>query len=73
MLGGRDHALDVVAITEDLPERDPYRGQVETVVEIVAPDVFEVEFSEEEGRTYASASLEADRLLALRYEPSGSR
>jgi uncharacterized protein YcfJ len=73
MLGGRDLALDVVAITEDLPERDPYRGQVGTVLEIVAPGVFGVEFSDEEGRTYASTSLEANRLLGLPYEPSGAR
>ena len=65
--------LDVVAITADLPERGLYIGQVGTVVETLAPGVFEVEFSDDEGRTYASTSLEADQLLALRYEPSGSR
>jgi hypothetical protein len=65
--------LDVVAITKDLPERGLYRGQVGTVVEILAAGVFEVEFSDDEGRTYASTSLEADQLLALRYEPSGAR
>jgi Domain of unknown function (DUF4926) len=65
--------LDVVAIIEDLPKRGLYRGQVGTVVEILAPGVFEVEFSDEEGRAYASTSLEAGQLLALRYEPSGAR
>lgn len=65
--------LDVVAITGDLPERGLYRGQVGTVVEILAPGVFEVEFSDDEGRTYASISLKADQLLALRYEPSRAR
>jgi hypothetical protein len=62
--------LDVVALTGDLPERDLYRGQVGTVVETLAPGVFEVEFSDDEGRTYASIALEADQLLALRYEPT---
>jgi hypothetical protein len=62
--------LDVVALTGDVPERDLYRGQVGTVVETLAPGVFEVEFSDDEGRTYASIALEADRLLALRYEPT---
>jgi hypothetical protein len=62
--------LDVVAITTDLPERGLYRGQVGTVIEILAPGVFEVEFSDDEGRTYASTSLEADQLLTLRYEPT---
>jgi hypothetical protein len=65
--------LDVVAVAKDLPERGLYRGQVGTVVEILAPNVFEVEFSDDEGSTYASTSLEADQLLALRYEPSGAR
>jgi hypothetical protein len=64
--------LDVVAITGDLPDRGLYRGQVGTVVEILAPGVFEVEFSDDEGRTYASLALKADQLLALRYEPSGA-
>ncbi|MBA3491816.1 MAG: DUF4926 domain-containing protein [Rubrobacteraceae bacterium] len=62
--------LDVVAITEDLPERGLYRGQVGTVVENPAPDIFEVEFSDYEGRTYASVVLEANQLLTLRYEPT---
>lgn len=62
--------LDVVALTVDLPERGLYRGQVGTVVEILAPGVFEVEFSDDEGRTYASLALEAEQLLTLRYEPT---
>ncbi len=61
--------LDVVALTEDLPERGLYKGQVGTVVESLSPDVFEVEFSDGEGRTYASLALEAKQLLVLHYEP----
>jgi len=61
--------LDVVALTEDLPERGLYRGQVGTIVEILAPDVFEVEFSDEEGRAYASLALNMGQLLVLHYEP----
>jgi hypothetical protein len=57
--------LDVVALTEELPER----GQVGTVVELLAPEVFEVVFSDDEGRTYASLALRADRLMVLRYRP----
>ena len=38
--------LDVVALTEDLPQRGLGRGQVGTVVEALAPNVFEVEFGE---------------------------
>ncbi|MGB3683355.1 MAG: DUF4926 domain-containing protein [Rubrobacteraceae bacterium] len=40
------------------------------MVEILAPGIFEVEFSDDEGRTYASLALAADQLLALRYEPT---
>jgi hypothetical protein len=61
--------LDVVALTDDLPERGLYKGQVGTVVESLAPSVFEVEFSDEEGRAYASLALEESQLLVLRYEP----
>ena len=49
-MGTAVNVLDVVALTEDLPERGLYQGQVGTVVESLAPDVFEVEFSDNEGR-----------------------
>lgn len=71
MLRAKDtiHVLDAVALIEDLPERGLYRGQVGTVVEALAPDVFEVEFSDDEGRAYASLALNASQLLVLHYEP----
>jgi hypothetical protein len=61
--------LDVVALTEDLPERGLFRGQVGTVVETLAPDVFEVEFCDDKGRTYASLALPAQQLMVLHYQP----
>ena len=42
--------LDVVALTADLPEKGLVRGQVGTVVEILGPEAFEVEFADDEGR-----------------------
>jgi len=60
--------LDEVALLEDLPEHGLQRGQVGTVVEELAPGVFEVEFSDSEGRTYALLALNAEQLLVLRYE-----
>ncbi len=36
------HLLDVVALTEDLPQRALRRGQVGTVAEVLEPDVFEM-------------------------------
>jgi predicted RNase H-like HicB family nuclease len=43
------------------------------VVERLAPGVYEVEFSDDDGRTYATLSLRADELLQLHHEaePSG--
>jgi hypothetical protein len=61
--------LDVVALTEDLPSQSLRRGQVGTVVEVLAPAAFEVEFVDQEGRTYALLALRAEQLLVLRYAP----
>jgi hypothetical protein len=61
--------LDVVALTEDLPDRRLRRGHVGTVVEILAPDVFEVEFADNDGRTFASLALMANQLMVLYYQP----
>jgi len=60
--------LAVVALLEDIPARGLVRGQVGTVVEELAPDVFEVEFSDDMGRTYASLALQARQLLVLHHE-----
>lgn len=62
--------LDVVALTEDLPAENLYRGQVGTVVEILAPDAFEVEFINSQGQTYALLALKTEQLLRLQYEPA---
>lgn len=60
--------LDIVALTEDLPEEGLQRGQVGTIVEELAPNVYEVEFSDNTGRAYAMLALRAEQLLALHYE-----
>lgn len=62
--------LDVVALLEDVPGHGLRRGQVGTLVEELAPNVFEVEFSDDMGRTYASLALRADQLIMLHYEPA---
>jgi hypothetical protein len=61
--------LDVVALTADLPDKGLLRGQVGTVVESLAPGVFEVEFSDGQGRTYAQLALRDSQLLVLHYQP----
>ena len=60
--------LDAVALLEDVPSRGLVRGQVGTVVEKLALGVFEVEFSDNKGRTYATLAAPADKLLVLRHE-----
>ena len=62
--------LDVVALTVDLPEHNLWRGQVGTVVEMLAGGTaFEVEFSDREGRTYESLGLRPEQIMVLHYEP----
>ncbi len=61
--------LDVVALTVEKRYKGLVRGQVGTVVEQLAPRVFEVEFDDDEGRTYAMEPIRAGDLLVLRYRP----
>ena len=60
--------LDVVALTEDIYELKLYCGQVGTIVEEYEPDIFEVEFSDMKGRTYALETLKARQLMLLHHE-----
>jgi len=62
--------LSVVALLEDTDHHGVLRGQVGTIVDRLAPGVYEVEFSDDEGRTYASVAFRADQLLQLRHWPS---
>jgi len=62
--------LEVVALTVDLPEANLFRGQVGTVVDVLGEGkAFEVEFSDRNGRTYASLGLRPEQFMALRYAP----
>lgn len=64
------YVLDVVALTEDLPEKKLYRGHVGTVVESLAPGIYEVEFCDDNGRTFATAALPERQLMVLHYRPA---
>ena len=61
--------LDVVALLDDRPELGLFRGQVGTVVEVYEPDVFEIEFSDTSGRTYALETLRVNQLMLLHHQP----
>ena len=65
----KPRVLDVVALVCELPDRGLVPGQVGTVVEVLADDAFEVEFSNDEGRTYATLALNADQLMILHHRP----
>ena len=63
--------LDVVALTVDLPAQNLKRGQVGTVVEILADGkAMEVEFSDNDGQTYASLGLHPSQLMVLHFQPA---
>ena len=59
---------DVVALLWDVPRHGLVRGQVGTVVELLG-GAYEVEFSDDEGRTYAQLALSPEQLLILRHGP----
>ena len=61
--------FDVVALIEDHPERGLQRGQVGTVVELLGPGAYEVEFSDNRGQTYAQLALTGEQLLVLHHQP----
>jgi hypothetical protein len=71
--------LDVVALTVDLPEYNLLRGQVGTIVELLADGAaFEVEFSDSlrdsfasrNGQTYESIGLRPEQIMVLHFEPT---
>ncbi len=56
--------LDTVALTHDIPELNLSRGQIGTVVEILARGfAFEVEFNDPEGRALETVALRPDQLV----------
>ena len=68
--------LDIVALTEDrqtthFETGEPitlYKGQVGTIVMEYDGEVFEVEFSNNDGTTYAMETIPANQLMLLHYE-----
>lgn len=60
--------FDTVALVEDLLKLKLYRGQVGIIVEEYEPGVFEVEFCNLKGQTYALETLQASQLMLLKHE-----
>ena len=62
-------SLAVVALLEDHADLGLVRGQVGTIVEELGAGVYEVDFCDDDGVSYASAALRSSKLLALRHQP----
>ena len=72
MINNTIKLLDIVAVTVDLPEHNLRRGEIGTVVELLADGTaFEVEFSDDNGQTYESIGLRPDQLIVIK--KSGKR
>ena len=60
--------LSLIALTDDLPDRKLTRGQIGTVVEYLdqgKEEALLVEFSDDQGSTYAMVDLKPDQLIVL--------
>ena len=68
---GKIKLLDVVALTQDVPEHNLKRGEVGTVVETLSNgEAYEVEFSDENGQMYKCTSFLESQLTLLQNEPT---
>jgi hypothetical protein len=61
--------FSVVALLRDIPDQGLVRGQVGTIVEELAPQVYLVDFCDDEGHSYAIATLRSDDLIRLHHRP----
>ena len=60
--------LSLIALIDDLPDQKLTRGQIGTVVEHLdhgGEQALLVEFSDDQGRTYAMVDLRPDQLIVL--------
>lgn len=68
MLNAPVKLLDIVALLDDKPAEGLGVGQVGTIVDVLAPGVFEVEFLDSNGKTLALTELKRAELLVLKHE-----
>ena len=67
------NVYDVVTLLDDLQDEGLKRGQVGTIVEEWQPGMYEVEFADTHGITYAMVALCAEQLMTLYSHPDASR
>lgn len=61
--------FDTVALLEDLPEENLWRGQVGAIVEVYNDgEAFEVEFVDTNGQTYGLLALRPEQVMLLCHE-----
>lgn len=58
--------LDVVALTEDIPEYNLWRGEIGAIVECYPNNAYEVEFVAQDGYTYALVTLKGNQVMVLK-------
>jgi hypothetical protein len=56
------HATECVVLTRDLPDAGLKSGDLGTIVEVLPPDAYEVEFLTISGRTGAVVTINGDDL-----------
>ncbi len=67
---GRIKLIDIVALTQDVPEHNLKCGEVGTIVEILENgEAVEVEFSNDNGQMHKGLSFPASQLKVLYQEP----
>ena len=60
--------LHTVALLKDIPSKNLRRGEVGTVVTVLAETMVEVEFIDEKGRTTSLVALKKSDLIRLRMD-----
>ena len=60
--------LDTVALLIDLADYGLVKGQVGTIVEVLDDNVFEVKFSDKNGRTLSTEAIDEKDLILLYFE-----
>ena len=71
-VNGEIQLLDVVALTDKLPDHNLWRGEIGAVVECYPGDAYEVEFVAKDGYTYALVTLRAEQIIPLQQKEDHS-
>ena len=60
--------LDIVALLKEIPENKLLRGQIGTVIECYSDTEFEIEFSDNNGKTISMLTLSTTDIMLLHNE-----